>query len=125
MEEKKKNKKSKGLIVGTLTITSNRNISIPLTEEVEERKLRETLQRNTVEKRAPPAPYFENVGPLGLELQRMTLKKAVKRKAQMEAARARGEDTSAQGRVPTPRGTLVAASSAIVSRRSNLPHKIN
>lgn len=85
MGEKRKNKKSKGLIEGTLTTTSNRRISIPLMEEVEERKLGETLQRSTVEKSVPPVPYLENVGPLGLELQWMALEEAAKRKVQMEA----------------------------------------
>lgn len=85
-------KKSKGPLVGTLTTASNMRISIPLTEKKKEkRQLMETLQWSTGERMAPPVPYLENDGPSGLELQWRAVKEAAKRKAEMEATRARGE----------------------------------
>lgn len=79
------------------------------------------LQRSTIEKRVPPVPYLENVGPSGLELHWKALKEAAKRNALMEAAQATGEGTSAQGGVPTPRETPVAANLAIVSKTIQRP----
>lgn len=73
MDEKKK---SKGPAVGMLMTSFGARILIPLTEEEEERQqLQETLQLNTIEKRAPPVPYLENVGPFRLEQQRKVLEK--------------------------------------------------
>lgn len=95
-KEKEKEEKSKGPTVRTLTTASNTRISIPLTKEEEERQLREMLQRCIVEKRAPHVPHLKNVGPSGLELQRMALEEAMMRKTRIETARARGEGTSAQ-----------------------------
>lgn len=72
-------------------------IPVPLIEKEEALQLNEILQRNTVEMRDPNVPYLEGVGPLGLELQQRELEVVTKRKADMEAARARGEGHSTQG----------------------------
>lgn len=124
-EKKKKKKKGTGLAVGMLITSSGTRIPVLLNEEEEQLQLRETLQRSTVEKMAPPVPYLENVGPLGLKLQWMALEEAARRKVQMEATQARGEGTSAQAEVPTPRGTLVTGSSAVMSRIAQPSHKID
>lgn len=42
-------------------------------------------------------PYLEGVGPTRYELQQREIEVAAKIKTEMEAVRARGEDTSAQG----------------------------
>lgn len=54
----KKKKKIKGPVVGTLTRASNKKICVLLTEEEDERQLRKTQQRSTIEKRAPHIPYL-------------------------------------------------------------------
>lgn len=49
-----------------------------------------------MEKCASHLPYLEEVGLNGYELQQRKLEAVTKRKAEMEAARARGEGTSTQ-----------------------------
>lgn len=56
-------------------------------------QLTKTLQRSTIEKRASNVPCLEGVEPLGLELEKKALEEASRRKAEMEAAKARVEGT--------------------------------
>lgn len=78
----------------------NIKIPVPLNEEKDELQLGETIQRNAVENRDTNVLYLENVGPFGLEQQRLALEKATRLKAAREAALAIGEGTSQQRSTP-------------------------
>lgn len=51
----------------------------------------------------------------------MTLEKATKRKAEREAAKARGEGTSSKGEIPPPRRELVVTTSAAANKTVQPP----
>lgn len=98
MGEKKKSKKKKKStpVVGTLLMVFGIRIPVPLTKKEERMQLIETLQRNTVERTALPVPYHEGFGSSRLELQKKALEEIARRKAAMDAMKARGEGTSSQ-----------------------------
>lgn len=54
----------------------------------------------------PPISYLKGVRPFRLELQKRALEEVVNRKAVMEAAKARDEETSSQGGGPLSRRTV-------------------
>lgn len=107
--------------MGILITSLGTRILVPLNNEKEKLQLKETLQRSTVEKRLPPVPYLENIGPLREELLRMALEEAGKRKVKREAVRAKSDHTSSQGGVPPPKGILVVVSSATGSKTVQHP----
>lgn len=78
----------------TLSTKTNTRISVPLNEEGEELQLRETLQRITVEKRAPNVPYLKNMELSGLEQQCLALEEAARLKVVKETTLEKGEGTS-------------------------------
>lgn len=86
--------------MGTLTTNSNTRILVPHNEEGEELQLRETLQPNIMEKRAPNIPYRENVGLSGLEQQGLALEETARLKVSREATLVRDEGTSQQQGTP-------------------------
>lgn len=99
--------------------SSGTMIPVPLTDEKEQLQLRKTFQCSTIEKRAPNVPYVEGVGSSGLEQQRKVMEKAAQRKAMTEAARARGEGTSAQRGVLPRRGTLITTRTTTTKGKDN------
>lgn len=101
-----------------MTTTTGTLILIPLTDEEEAEQIHEILERIVVKRRASNILYLENVGPSALELHQRKLEAAAKRKAEMEATRARGEGNFAQKGETLARGV---ESSRVEIRPSQTP----